>query len=98
MIILLIVLILVFGFGGARMGPGLGYYGGVESAPFCSSSLFCCCCTLSSISPSPFLLRACRDAAGLEGRKHWHYLSFTIRTTEISSPPPTATLIIASFL
>jgi len=28
MLILLIVLILVFGFGGYRMGPGLGYYGG----------------------------------------------------------------------
>ena len=28
MIILLIVLILVFGLGGYRMGPGLGYYGG----------------------------------------------------------------------
>jgi hypothetical protein len=28
MIILLIVLLLVFGIGGYRMGPGLGYYGG----------------------------------------------------------------------
>jgi hypothetical protein len=28
MIILLIVLILLFGFGGYRMGPGIGYYGG----------------------------------------------------------------------
>ena len=28
MLILLLVLILVFGFGGYRMGPGLGYYGG----------------------------------------------------------------------
>jgi hypothetical protein len=28
MLILLIVLILVFGFGGYRMGPGIGYYGG----------------------------------------------------------------------
>jgi Protein of unknown function (DUF3309) len=28
MIILLIVLILLFGFGGYRMGPGMGYYGG----------------------------------------------------------------------
>jgi len=28
MLILLIILILVFGFGGYRMGPGLGYYGG----------------------------------------------------------------------
>ena len=28
MIILLIVLILVFGVGGWRMGPGVGYYGG----------------------------------------------------------------------
>jgi hypothetical protein len=27
-IILLIVLILLFGFGGYRMGPGIGYYGG----------------------------------------------------------------------
>ena len=27
-IILLVVLILLFGFGGYRMGPGLGYYGG----------------------------------------------------------------------
>jgi hypothetical protein len=27
-IILLIILILLFGFGGYRMGPGLGYYGG----------------------------------------------------------------------
>jgi hypothetical protein len=28
MIILLLVLLLVFGFGGYRMGPGIGYYGG----------------------------------------------------------------------
>jgi len=28
LLILLIVLILVFGFGGYRMGPGIGYYGG----------------------------------------------------------------------
>ena len=28
MLILLLILILVFGFGGYRMGPGLGYYGG----------------------------------------------------------------------
>ena len=28
MLILLIVLLLVFGFGGFRLGPGLGYYGG----------------------------------------------------------------------
>ena len=28
MLLLLIILILVFGFGGYRMGPGLGYYGG----------------------------------------------------------------------
>jgi hypothetical protein len=28
MIILLVVLILLFGFGGYRMGPGLGHYGG----------------------------------------------------------------------
>ena len=28
MLILLLVLILVFGFGGYRMGPGLGHYGG----------------------------------------------------------------------
>ncbi len=28
MLIVLIVLLLVFGFGGYRMGPGLGYYGG----------------------------------------------------------------------
>ena len=28
MLILLIVLLLVFGFGGYRMGPGIGYYGG----------------------------------------------------------------------
>jgi hypothetical protein len=28
MLILLIILILVFGFGGYRMGPGIGYYGG----------------------------------------------------------------------
>jgi hypothetical protein len=28
MIILLIILILVFGFGGFRLGPGVGYYGG----------------------------------------------------------------------
>ena len=28
MLIVLIILILVFGFGGYRMGPGLGYYGG----------------------------------------------------------------------
>ena len=33
MIILLIVLILVFGFGGARLGPGLGYYGGGGTQP-----------------------------------------------------------------
>jgi len=28
MLILLIILLLVFGFGGFRLGPGLGYYGG----------------------------------------------------------------------
>ena len=28
MIILLVVLILLFGFGGYHLGPGLGYYGG----------------------------------------------------------------------
>lgn len=28
MLIVLIILLLVFGFGGYRMGPGLGYYGG----------------------------------------------------------------------
>jgi len=28
MLILLIILLLVFGFGGYRLGPGLGYYGG----------------------------------------------------------------------
>jgi hypothetical protein len=28
MLILLIVLLLVFGFGGFRVGPGVGYYGG----------------------------------------------------------------------
>ena len=28
MIIALIILILLFGFGGFRMGPGVGYYGG----------------------------------------------------------------------
>ena len=28
MLIVLIVLLLVFGFGGFRLGPGLGYYGG----------------------------------------------------------------------
>ena len=28
MLILLVVLILLFGFGGYRMGPGFGYYGG----------------------------------------------------------------------
>ena len=28
MIILLLVLLLLFGFGGYRMGPGIGYYGG----------------------------------------------------------------------
>jgi Protein of unknown function (DUF3309) len=28
MLIILIILLLVFGFGGYRMGPGLGYYGG----------------------------------------------------------------------
>lgn len=27
-LIILIILILVFGFGGYRMGPGIGYYGG----------------------------------------------------------------------
>ena len=28
MLIILIILLLVFGFGGYRMGPGIGYYGG----------------------------------------------------------------------
>jgi hypothetical protein len=28
MLIVLIILLLVFGFGGYRMGPGIGYYGG----------------------------------------------------------------------
>jgi hypothetical protein len=28
MLIILIILLLVFGFGGYRLGPGLGYYGG----------------------------------------------------------------------
>ena len=28
MLIALIILLLVFGFGGYRLGPGLGYYGG----------------------------------------------------------------------
>jgi hypothetical protein len=28
MLIVLIILLLVFGFGGYRLGPGLGYYGG----------------------------------------------------------------------
>lgn len=28
MLIVLIVLLLVFGFGGYRLGPGVGYYGG----------------------------------------------------------------------
>jgi hypothetical protein len=28
MLIVLIVLLLVFGFGGYRLGPGMGYYGG----------------------------------------------------------------------
>ena len=28
MLIALIILLLVFGFGGFRLGPGLGYYGG----------------------------------------------------------------------
>jgi len=28
MLIILIVLLLIFGFGGYRMGPGVGYYGG----------------------------------------------------------------------
>lgn len=28
MLIILIVLLLIFGFGGYRMGPGIGYYGG----------------------------------------------------------------------
>ncbi len=28
MLIALVILLLVFGFGGFRMGPGLGYYGG----------------------------------------------------------------------
>lgn len=28
MLIVLIILLLVFGLGGYRMGPGLGYYGG----------------------------------------------------------------------
>jgi hypothetical protein len=29
MLIILVILILVFGFGGYRLGPGIGYYGGV---------------------------------------------------------------------
>jgi Protein of unknown function (DUF3309) len=28
MLLILIILLLVFGFGGFRLGPGLGYYGG----------------------------------------------------------------------
>ena len=28
LIVILVVLFLVFGFGGYRLGPGLGYYGG----------------------------------------------------------------------
>jgi len=28
MLLILIILLLVFGFGGYRLGPGLGYYGG----------------------------------------------------------------------
>jgi hypothetical protein len=28
MLIILIILLLVFGFGGYRLGPGIGYYGG----------------------------------------------------------------------
>jgi Protein of unknown function (DUF3309) len=28
LLIILIILVLVFGFGGYRMGPGVGYYGG----------------------------------------------------------------------
>jgi hypothetical protein len=28
MLIILIILLLVFGFGGYRLGPGMGYYGG----------------------------------------------------------------------
>jgi len=28
LLIILIILLLVFGFGGYRMGPGIGYYGG----------------------------------------------------------------------
>jgi hypothetical protein len=28
MLIVLVILLLVFGFGGYRLGPGLGYYGG----------------------------------------------------------------------
>ena len=28
LIIILVVFLLVFGFGGYRMGPGIGYYGG----------------------------------------------------------------------
>ena len=28
LIVILIILLLVFGFGGYRLGPGLGYYGG----------------------------------------------------------------------
>ena len=28
MLIILLILLLVFGFGGYRMGPGLGWYGG----------------------------------------------------------------------
>ena len=38
MLILLIVLLLVFGFGGARLGPGLGYYGGWWHQPDPSDS------------------------------------------------------------
>lgn len=28
MLLILLILLLVFGFGGYRLGPGLGYYGG----------------------------------------------------------------------
>ncbi len=28
LIVILVILLLVFGFGGYRMGPGIGYYGG----------------------------------------------------------------------
>ena len=41
MLIILIVLILVFGFGGYRLGPGIGYYGGCGISLILLIIVFC---------------------------------------------------------